>query len=149
MVYKPIEGASVSIIWAVTEWRPEMKNKDTLQQITDLKNFFILKGIYTESMNLFISRKGNVFINQAYGYTFTGKPLRRSLKQTTELYFDKIIRNIERKSSEAFFELNQQKEENQNEEQLDQTAPINDISRFLKDPLAYEKKENSNQNFRQ
>ena len=109
MIYELIDGAIISIFIS-TRWTPETKNTQTLQQIEDIKKFFILKGILTENMNIeiFISRDGNVFINHPQDYNFTGRSLKGQSKKQMELYFDKIIKNIKRNTALLNFSISNQ-----------------------------------------
>ena len=109
LIYDFIEGEDVPLMLVMPQqWEVNMTSSYTSKQIEDIGKFFILKGIYTDSLEVFISKDGSIFINHPQNYIFKGRQLKRHLKEEIEIYFRKIIKNIEKNShhaEESFSEL--------------------------------------------
>ena len=109
MIYRFVEGGYVTQLTMSSGINFTSVTDNVYRQINELTNLFFRIGIYPKNIQLFLSKKGDVFIINPAEYEFTGKAIKESTMEASEIHreFEHIIKNLRRQwAAVSFLEQN-------------------------------------------
>lgn len=113
MIYRFVEGGYVTQL-AMSGINFTSVTYYIYRQIDELTNLFFRIGIYPKNIQLFLSKKGEVFIINPAEYEFTGKVIKESTMEAKEIHgeFEHIVKNLKRQWAAVSFLVQNGSEDN-------------------------------------